>query len=83
MSVSAEVLAHFENREVKPTEFMHNNIKYLVQDILHTTYVDNPFFAVSGIKDRLYSVVTQDGTKVTLHWHRNTGDWTIERIFPA
>ena len=80
---STQVLAHFENREVRPTAFKHNDIKYSIKDILKTLETDNPFFAVSGIKDRKYWVVTQNGIRAVLHWHRNSGEWTIEKILPA
>jgi len=77
MSDSAEVLAYYENRQVKPTAFKYKDMKYLVTDILQTIDVDNPCLMVPGIKDRLYWVVTQDGTRITLRWHRNTGEWTV------
>jgi hypothetical protein len=78
-----QVVAHFENQQVKPVVFKYNDIRYSVKDILRTKEVDNPFFGVSGIKDRMYWIVAQDGTKAVLHWHRNTGDWTIEKLLPA
>ncbi len=82
-AMQSEVLAHFVDRQVKPTAFKHNNVSYAVKDIVRIRKVENPYLTNSGIKDQKYWIIAQDGTKAVLHWHRNTGDWTIDKILPA
>lgn len=82
-SEQSEVLAHFEDRQVKPDSFKHKGVMYAVRDILKVTEVINPIFTIAGLKDRKYWIVTQDGTKALLHWHRDTGDWTVNKMLPG